>query len=111
VKKKGDEAIKAWIRDQLKGTSVTVVLIGTETSQRKYVQYEIEQSWDKGNGLIGIYIHNMKDKDGHTETKGEDPFVAMEYKNIRTYDWVSDNGYENLGDWVEAAYDRAQKRS
>lgn len=110
VKKKGDAAIKAWIREQLKGTSVTVVLIGTETSKRKYVQYEIEQSWERGNGLIGIYIHNMKDKDGRTEPKGKDPFVAMGYKNIRTYDWVTDKGYDNLGDWVEAAYRRAQAR-
>jgi hypothetical protein len=111
VKKKGEEAIKAWIREQLKGTSVTVVLIGTETSKRKYVQYEIEQSWEKGNGLIGVYIHNIKDKDKHTEPKGEDPFAAMGYKGIRTYDWVHDDGYKNLGDWVEAAYARAQSRN
>ena len=110
VKKKGDEAVKAWILEQLKGTSVTVVLIGTETASRKYVRYEIQQSWDKGNGLIGVYIHNIKDKDGRTEPKGEDPFVAMGFKNIRTYDWVKDNGYENLGEWVEKAYQRAQHR-
>lgn len=111
VKKKGDEAIKAWIRRQLDGTSVTVVLIGTETATRKYVQYEIEQSWDKDNGLIGVFVHNMKDQNGRTEPKGEDPFVAMGYKNIRTYDWVVDKGYENLGDWVDAAYQRAQSRN
>lgn len=111
VKKKGEEAIKSWILDQLKDTSVTVVLIGTETSERKYVQYEIEQSWEKGNGLIGVYIHNMKDTNGKTEPKGEDPFLKTEYKNIRTYDWVQDDGYNNLGDWVEAAYQRAQQRN
>lgn len=61
IKKKGDEAVKRWIRDQLNGTSVTVVLIGTETSERRYVQYEIEQSWERNNGLIGVYIHNIKD--------------------------------------------------
>lgn len=110
IKKKGDEAIKQWIRDQLKGTSVTVVLIGTETSKRKYVHYEIEESWDRGNGLIGVYIHNMKDKDSKTEPKGEDPFVAMGYKNFWTYDWVDNDGYQNLGSWVESAYDRAQQR-
>ena len=38
VKKKSDEAIKRWIRNQLKGTSVTVVLVGTKTSGRKYIQ-------------------------------------------------------------------------
>jgi len=111
VKKKGDEAIKRWIREQLSGTTVTVVLIGTETSERKYVQYEISQSWEKGNGLIGVYIHKIKDKEGNTESKGADPFVKMGYKNIKTYDWVDDNGYKNIGDWVESAYQRAQQRN
>ena len=110
VKKKGDEAIKQWIRHQLDGTSVTVVLIGPETAQREYVQYEIKQSWVKKNGLIGVYIHRMKDKDGNTESAGPNPFTAIGYQNIKTYDWVNDNGYENLGDWVEAAYQCAQNR-
>lgn len=109
VKKKGEDAIKRWIRDQLSGTSVTVVLIGAETAGRKYVQYEIEQSWERGNGLIGIYIHKMKDKNGNRDTAGSSPFAG--YTGIKTYDWVDDDGYENLGDWVEAAYDRAQQRS
>jgi hypothetical protein len=34
VKRRGDEAVKRWIRDQLYGTSVTLVLIGSETSER-----------------------------------------------------------------------------
>ncbi len=108
VKKKGDEAIKRWIRDQLDGTSVTVVLIGAETASRPYVQYEINQSWVRDNGLFGIYIHNMKDKNGNTDRKGADPFGN--YTNIKSYDWVNDNGYQYLADWIEAAYQRAQQR-
>jgi hypothetical protein len=50
-----------WIDDQLQSTSVTVVLIGQETASRKYVNYEIEQSHSRGNGLLGVRIHNMKD--------------------------------------------------
>ena len=111
VKKKGDEAVKRWIRDQLQGTSVTVVLIGTETADRKYVRFEIEESWDRNNGLIGVYIHNIRDQSRSTEPRGTDPFIAMGYKNFKTYDWVNDNGYLNLGDWVEAAYQRAQSRT
>jgi len=110
VKKKGEEAIKRWIDRQLEGTSVTVVLIGAETSESKWVQYEINQSWDRGNGLIGIHIHNLKDQNGRTDIKGGDIFVKLGYTGIKTYDWVNDNGYGNLGDWVEAAYQRAQNR-
>ena len=64
VKKKGEEAIKRWIDKQLEGTSVTVILIGAETSERRYIQYEINQSWNKGNGLIGAYVHNLKEQMG-----------------------------------------------
>ena len=110
VKKGGEEAIRRWINIQLEGTSVTVVLIGAETSERKYVQYEINQSWNKGNGLMGIYIHNKDLLHGRTDVKGKDPFTELGYKEIRTYDWVNDNGYENLGSWIESAYQRAQNR-
>src|SRR5215813_4274783 len=59
VKKKGTAAVEKWIDDQLKGTSVTAVLIGAETSTREYVGYEIKQSYSKTNGLLGVYVHNM----------------------------------------------------
>ena len=94
----------------MNGTSVTVVLIGAETASRPYVQYEIEHSWTIDNGLIGIYIDSVKDSDGNTDVRGEDPFEKMGWTNFKTYDWVYDGGYENLGDWIEAAYDRAQNR-
>jgi hypothetical protein len=108
AKRKGDAAIKKLIDDGLKGTTVTVVLIGAKTSEREYVDYEIDQSWKRGNGLIGIHIHNIEDRYGNTDVKGNDPFSG--YQGIRTYDWITDNGYENIGDWVDAAYERAQKR-
>lgn len=109
VKKKGDAAIKAWIDAQLKGTSVTVVLIGAETATRDYVNYEITQSWAKNNGLLGVYIHNLKDSAQKTDAKGANPFNQWTFKrngvvvSIPTYDWVSDNGYANLGSWIETA--------
>ncbi len=109
AKKKGTPAVEAWIRKQLVGTSVTVVLIGPETADREYVLYEINQSWARGNGLIGVYIHKMKDRLGKTETKGASPFNPS--VGIQTYDWVGGNGYENLGTWVEAAYQQAQQRN
>lgn len=119
IKRRGDAAIKNWIDDQLKGTSVTAVLIGTETSKRQWVDYEIEQSYRKKNGLLGVYIHNLKDSEGKGDTKGSNPFdqwhITQNGEKIyfsdlySTYDWVSDNGYENFGKWVEkAAADRGR---
>ncbi len=40
----GDVAVKTLIDSGLDGTSVTVVLIGAETANRKYVSYEVEQT-------------------------------------------------------------------
>ena len=113
VKKKGEDAIHKWIDDQLSGTSVTVVLIGAETSTRDYVDYEITASHKKKNGMLGIYIHNLKDMDKKTDTKGSNPFDKWTFKSdgnvvkYPTYDWVSDDGYKNMGDWIEAAAKKA----
>ena len=117
VKKGGDAAIKKWIDKQLEGTSVTVVLIGKDTSSREYIKYELEQSWKKGNGILGIYIHQIKDREGNKGTKGDNsfgPIFTSKYddqqyffQRFQTYDWVDDDGYKNLGDWVEAAAKKA----
>lgn len=114
VKKKGTEAVEKWIDDQLKGTSVTVVLIGAETSTRDYVGYEIKQSHAKKNGMLGIYIHNLKDSSQKTDTKGANPFDKWTFKDADgnvvtypTYDWVSDDGYNKMGEWIEAAAKKA----
>ncbi|CAN5501816.1 hypothetical protein BH09SUM1_BH09SUM1_01160 [soil metagenome] len=85
AKTKGEEALKRLINGGLDRTSVTCILIGTETYSRKWVRYEIFKSLQKGNKLIGIYIHKIKDKDGKTATKGPNPFEHLALK-------VSDDG-------------------
>src|SRR5689334_8475585 len=61
LERQGEDAIKRWINGQLSGASVTVVLIGAETFDRKWVNYEIQQSYSDGKGMLGIYIHQLKD--------------------------------------------------
>ena len=56
AKKKGDAAIKKIIDDAMVGTSVTAVLIGAETANRTYCQYEITRSHALGKGMLGVYI-------------------------------------------------------
>ena len=112
AKRKGDAAIKALIDKGLEGTSVTAVLIGAQTAHREYVEYEISQSWKRGNGLLGIYIHNINDAVlKRPDVMGQDPFVKVGYTGIQTHDWVLDRGYDNIGKWVEGAYnqERANK--
>jgi hypothetical protein len=116
VKKKSDSAIEKWIDGQLKGTSVTVVLIGADTAGKKWINYEITASHKKGNGLIGIYVHNIKGSNEKTTTKGKNPFDSWTFKNsdgkvvtYPVYEWVADNGYKNMGDWIEKAAKAAGK--
>ena len=71
AKKKGEKAVHDWIDDQLNGTSVTAVLIEAETADRPYVGYEIQQSHTRSNGILGIYIHNMKDVDSKNSISRE----------------------------------------
>ena len=75
AKKKGDAAIKKLIDEGLKNTSVTVVCIGAKTAGRKYINYEIDQSINRGNGIVGIQIHHLKDKDGKTDSVGDIPSI------------------------------------
>jgi hypothetical protein len=104
VKKQGDAAIKRWIDDQLKGTSVTVVLVGALTCSSRWVKYEIEASKNRGNGLLGIDISKIKDLKGATSERcGRIP------AGYSFYLWNNDNGYENIGSWIEAAAKSAGK--
>lgn len=74
VKGDGDAAIKRWISDQMHGRSCTVVLVGTNTANRKWINYEIVESWKQGMGVVGIRINGLKNKQGNTSSKGSNPF-------------------------------------
>ena len=152
-KRAGEETLKAFLTEALKGTTVTCVLIGNQSAFRPWVRYELVRSFHKGNGLFGIYVHNVRNLDKQTAAAGPNPFEQLAFRVandriswlennngtwavydrvptmglseaaydlggrtnhtfgtlFRTYDWVNDNGYENLGTWVETAAQQAGK--
>jgi len=98
LKKKGDDAIRAWITEQLAGTSVTAVLVAQKTCESRWIKYEIEKSIERGNGLLGIDISKIEDFNGETSERcGKIP------AGYSFYLWYKDDGYNNLGDWIEKA--------
>lgn len=118
VKKGGDAAIKRWIATQMTGRTCTVVLVGSNTANRKWINYEIVKSWNDGMGVVGIRVHGLKDQDGLTSLKGGNPFQFIPYGNtgdvlssvVKCYDpagytsqeryaWIS----KYLGDAIEKA--------
>lgn len=74
VKKGGDPAIKAWIDKQMVGKGCVVVLIGSQTAGRKWVNYEIVKGWNDRKGVVGVYLHNLKNLAGSQDSKGRNPF-------------------------------------
>ena len=70
AKKESDLALKRLINSELKNTSVTAVLIGSETYSRRWVRYEIMKSLEKGNLLLGIHINSIAGKDQKTKKMG-----------------------------------------
>jgi hypothetical protein len=106
AKKQGDAAIQRLINNGLSGTTVTIVLIGAQTANRRWVTYEIEKSIERGNGLLGVRIHTIKDRDGRTDSPGLVP-TALQKVGAPVYTYE----YGKLGDWVEQAYKKAHPGS
>ncbi len=126
VRQQGEQSIKTWIDRQMHGTSVTVVLIGTQTLNRQFVKYEIEQSIARGNGLLGIHINKLEDLNNTIKAErvtsnldrynellrawGYNIPVSQQYKTKSYthspaatpnayYNWIR----RNIGGWVERA--------
>lgn len=122
VQKAGKAAIEAWIAQQMKDKSVVVVLIGSETSTRPWVRHEIIKAWNDGKGLLGVYIHGLKDEHGYASLKGKNPFDGVKMKDgtlmskyVSVYEPIGSTSQDKydyikrgLPNWVEAAY---QKRN
>lgn len=80
AKRTSDLALKRLINGELKNTSVTAVLIGSDTYQRRWVRYEIFRSIFKGNNIIGIHINKIKGRDQNTKNYGNNPFEYLGLK-------------------------------
>ena len=142
-----DDVLKRFLADGLQNTTVTCVLVGAETTLRRWVRYEIFRSFMRGNGLLAIRIHSIADPSAGACGAGSNPFddlaFAVEadrvaFKEFTTagwspardvgsmplgevaydlagrtnhtmsnlfpiYDWENDDGFDNLGTWIEIA--------
>jgi hypothetical protein len=76
---------------------VTVVCIGARTAGRKFINYEIDKSIDRGNALVGVQIHHLKDQNGNTDPAGETPAKLKGYKVYKYTD------RDSLARWIEQA--------
>lgn len=111
--KKSSASVERWIDNNMKGTSCVIVLIGTETYKRPWVNYEIKRAWEEGKGLLGIHIHNLNCPNNGTCHKGANPFAGLRFQQRgkvltpAVYDPKASDAYNdikaNLPGWVDAA--------
>jgi hypothetical protein len=100
AKRESPLALKRLINGELKYTTATTVLIGSETYARRWVRYEIVKSMEKENRILGVHINGIKDKNQRIKRLGPNPFACLGYK-------YSDDGrklhiYElKNGKWVQ----------
>lgn len=77
IKRGGSPAIKRWVAAQMSGKSCTVILVGQNTAQRHWIDYEIKQSWRNRMGVVGIRIHGLKNAQGYIANMGANPFSHL----------------------------------
>lgn len=118
VKRGGAPAIQRWIDQNMAGKSCVVVLVGSETANRPWVQYEIRKAWSEGKGLLGVRIHNINCARTRMSCQpGPNPFDQFSLNDGRRLSSVALchqpnrlNAYgdirANLQTWVEQAVAR-----
>jgi len=114
----GAKKIKEWIAEQMKGRTCTVILAGSNTADRKWINHEIVESWNNNMGVLVIHIHNITDSNEKQSSKGNNPLYYITHKSsgkklsaiAKAYDppretskgvysYISDN----IEDWIEEA--------
>lgn len=102
-----DGKIKSWISNQMRGRTCTIVLVGAETANRKWINYEIIKSWNDGLGVVGIRIHGLKNQLGKYSASGVNPFDFITINRgmksmssvVKCYSPAGDTGQERYA-WI-----------
>ena len=83
----------------------------------KPLLHEIEKAYELNKGIVGIYIHKLKDEGGNQTDKGANPFYSVytndgerlsKYvtcfdSNYQTSKYVYDDISDNIADLIEDA--------
>lgn len=80
VRYRTDAAIEKWIHEQMLYTRAVIVLVGSTTSDSKWVRHEIIKAWNDKRALLGVRIHKLLDRDSSPSSWGDDPFSAISLK-------------------------------
>jgi hypothetical protein len=82
VKRKGDAAVKAWIDGQFSGRSCAILLVGSGTAGRPWINYEIKRAWELKKGLAGVRINKLLNRHSVSSAAGANPFAGFNVNGI-----------------------------
>jgi hypothetical protein len=77
------DAIKKWIDHGMQGSNIVVVLVGAETANRHWVQFEVAHAWERGMPIMGIRIHGLVNASGLADGYGPNPFEHLTFSDGR----------------------------
>ena len=81
--------IKQMINSELLQTSVTCVLIGIKTYERKFVRYELAKSFEMRKGLLAVGINWIRDKNKQVDIlPGKNPLNYLGFKISMDRKWI-----------------------
>ena len=83
-----DYVLRSIRENYITGSSCTIVLVGAATWGRKYVDWEIEATLEKGHGLIGVRLPTL-----YPLANGLHPVPDRLFDNV-------DSGYAIWTDWA-----------
>jgi hypothetical protein len=121
VKRQGDKAIENWISEQMSYKKAVVVLVGSETASRPWVDFEIRKAWNDKKPIVGVQVHGLADANGKTAYAGSNPFSKITFANggsladyVPLYNPAGATSKEvhasitaNIATWVDGAYKRS----
>jgi hypothetical protein len=116
IKQGGDDEVKRYIAREMRGKDCLVVLIGSQTAGRRWVQYESRKAWNDGLGVLGVHIHGLRDPNTGTSAKGANPFTRIPVATGRVtplsavvpvYDPPAGNVYGGIEANIERLIDQA----
>lgn len=121
LQREGERAIAEYIRSEMREASVAIVLLGSETSNRRWIDFEIVRAHEQGLGMLAIDVSGIPDASGSTAPHGGNPLTLWQGELndgrhplsdiYRTYDWIEDDGPSNLSAWIDEAAHDAEVRS
>ena len=80
TKRDGEAALKRFLDEGLKGSSVTDVLYGAETVRRRWVRYELLRSFLEGKGIFAVAIAGIPGWDKRGDIQGANPLAYLGYE-------------------------------